>query len=72
MDEVARLERALAETERMWREGKDKLKALQTTVRTFLHDLDAHEERVKPSQIKMNHAMWMQVQAFRNLVGEST
>ena len=43
---------------------------LRVTVETFLRDLDAHEARVQPSEIRMNSAMWMQVQAFRNLLGD--
>lgn len=48
---------------------KDKrIAELEVTIGTFLHDLDAHEGKVFPSEIRMNHAMWMQVQAFRNLL----
>lgn len=44
------------------------LEVLKVTVRTFLHDLDAHEEVVNPSEIMMNNGMWLQVAAFRRLV----
>lgn len=50
------------------RKLRNRTKALEVTISTFLHDLDAHEELVNPSEIRMNSAMWMQVQAFRNLL----
>lgn len=50
---------------------RKRCETIETTVRTFLHDLDAHEKRVQPSEIKMNSAMWMQVEAFRKLLAES-
>lgn len=44
----------------------EKLLGLETTVRTFLHDLDDADGR--DLKIIMTNAMWLQVQAFRNLL----
>ena len=41
----------------------------RATIQTFLHDLDAHnEDEAKNGPILMDSMMWMQVQAFRNML----
>ena len=40
---------------------------LATTVRTFLYDIDAHSSSGGPP-LELKPHMWMQVQAFRNLL----
>jgi len=39
---------------------------LETTIRTFLHDLDGHDDDNWP--VRMSVGMWLQVQAFKKLV----
>jgi len=39
---------------------------LETTIRTFLHDLDGHDDGNWP--VRMSVGMWLQVQAFKKLV----
>lgn len=46
-----------------------KFKGMKQTIETFLYDLD-EVEKMRPGQVVMSSAMWMQVQAFRRIVSE--
>jgi hypothetical protein len=48
-------------------EMKARIAALETTIATFIHDIDNHDD--SNGEITMSSLMWLQVEAFRNLVG---
>jgi hypothetical protein len=51
------------------REAAERILALETTIVTFLHDIDARDDRLRP--ITMTTGMWLQVQAFRKLLDKA-
>ncbi|HEY6021976.1 MAG TPA: hypothetical protein VIY48_19565 [Candidatus Paceibacterota bacterium] len=74
MSEDAELQRKLNDVEK-WAccgepeirvRAEHRVRLLEVTISTFLHDLDSHNDQYGP--IIMNGAMWLQVQAFRNLL----
>lgn len=45
---------------------EDELRSVKTTISTFLHDLDGHNDDHGP--LLMTGGMWLQVEAFRKIV----
>ena len=44
--------------------------ALETTITTFIHDIDGHDDD-RNGPIIMSSLMWLQVEAFRTLLGKA-
>lgn len=47
---------------------QERVRVLETTIATFLHDLDDHDCDETLPKVLMSNGMWLQVAAFRKLV----